>query len=64
MNIYYEIIGISDVMVTYSLNGETHREYFSSLYKFHSFAHYEFPNAELIQVTDENYVELAKQELI
>lgn len=64
MKIYYEIAGSSDVMVTYDLNDETVREYFSSLYNFHSFAHFEFPSAELIRVTDDNYVQLAKEGVI
>lgn len=64
INIYYEIEGSSNVIVTYDSNGERFHDYFKSVYSFHTFVHHEHPNSKLIQITDFNYMDLAKKGLI
>lgn len=46
------------VNVTYDLNGKRHYDFFSSLYLFKVWASFEFHNAELIEITNNNYQQL------
>lgn len=49
------------VNITYDLQDERHYDYFSSLYVFFAWASSEFYTASLIEITNENYQELAKK---
>lgn len=64
MNIYYEITQGSDVLVTYDYNGDRVHDFFSSVYNFYTFAHMDFPEAQLVRITDDNFVDLTQQGLI
>jgi len=58
--IYYEYIRGHGVEVTFD-NESNERIYdtFSSLYLFNVWARYEMPSAELVEITDSNYKQLA-----
>lgn len=64
MEIYYEHDPIMGVNVTYDINGIRHHDYFSSLFIFNVWASSEYYNAELIEITDSNYPDLAQKGLI
>jgi len=64
MEIYFESEPVLGVNITYSLNGELERDYFSSMYLFTAWASLEYPSAELIEITDSNYRTLHEQGLI
>lgn len=64
MVIYYEITMGSDVLVTYDYRGERVYDCFSSVYNFYTFAHFDFPDAELVRITDENLAQLTQEGVI
>lgn len=61
IEIYYESDPIMGVNVTYDFNEKRHFDFFSSLYLFNVWASSEFYNAELIEITNSNYQQLAQQ---
>lgn len=61
MEIYYEYDPIMGVNVTYDFNDKRHYDVFNSLYMFKVWASTEFSSAELIEITDFNYQDLAKE---
>lgn len=61
MEIYFESDPIMGVNVTYDFDGQRIYDYFSNLYKFKVWASFEFPCADLIEITDSNYEQLVEQ---
>ncbi|MCP4991169.1 MAG: hypothetical protein GY928_35475 [Colwellia sp.] len=61
ITIYYESDPVMGVNVTYDIDEKRHYDFFSSLYLFNAWAYSEFYNAELIEITNANYQQLAQR---
>lgn len=61
MEIYYEYDPVTGVQVTYDYQGERHYDYFKSLGFFKCWASSEFSGVELVEITNDNYQQLARE---